>query len=46
MVVPSEPRCTGRWHESAAAVLVLLIIGAVLTSPCWAAALIVWAWKS
>jgi hypothetical protein len=29
-----------KWHESAAAVFIILVLGAVLTSPCWVFALL------
>lgn len=38
MVEPSEKR-DGPWHESVAAVLIVLVIGAIVTSPCWGFAL-------
>jgi len=40
-----EPPRSRAWHESLAEVLGLLVIAAVLTSPCWGIALIVWVRK-
>lgn len=40
----TEPERTtpAKWHESAAAVIGMVLIVALLTSPCWGFALLVW----
>lgn len=42
--VMTEPERTTptKWHESAAQVLVVLLLVALITSPCWGLALVLW----
>lgn len=41
----SPERGPTKWHESFGVVAIMLIIGVIVTSPCWGLALIAWVTK-